>query len=76
MAKKELVLNYQKTNYMVLGSPKIESLISFNPEIGRQVLKRVFNTQVLSIYFDSTLKFDHQITCLKKELNNRFHLFI
>ena len=71
-----LVLNYNKTNFMVMGNPRESSISCIKPYINNNQLNRVYSTKILGIEFDHNLKFDKHINKLVKELNSRFSLFV
>ncbi len=57
--KNKLVINYQKSNYMVMGCPKKDSNLFVN--LGQNNLKRVNETKILGVIFDNDLRFDNHI---------------
>lgn len=70
-----LILNFDKTNYVIMGSPKEESIIDFKPNINGKELSRAMTKKVLGFHIDNSLKFDVHINKLKKDLNSQYSLF-
>ena len=66
-----LVLNYNKTNYMIMGSPREDSLEHIKPTINNKIIPRVKSTKILGIHFDHMLKFDKHLDELTKDLNKK-----
>ena len=57
-----LVLNYDKTNVMIIGSrSKLTDITEFNVEVNAVVLKRVNNTKCLGVIIDDELKWNDQV---------------
>ena len=70
-----LVLNFQKTNYVIMGAPREQSLQNLKPEIDGIALNRRYNTKVLGFHIDNNVKFDVHLNKTVKELNSKFILF-
>ena len=57
-----LVLNYDKTNVMIIGSrSKLTDITEFNVEVNAVVLKRVNKTKCLGVIIDDELKWNDQV---------------
>ena len=69
-----LVLNYDKTNFILMGNPRESSIQCIKPSINNIYLKRIYNTKILGIEIDHNLKFDLHIHKLCKQLNSRLCL--
>ena len=69
-----LVLNYKKTNYMIMGSPKESSIMNIKPKINDIPIERVFSTKILGLHIDNNLKYDKHLNKLCKELNSKSYL--
>ncbi len=67
--KNKLVINYQKSNYMVMGCPKKDPNLLVN--LGQNNLKRVNETKILGVIFDNDLRFDNHINNICKSISNR-----
>jgi hypothetical protein len=67
--KNKLVINYQKSNYMVMGCPKKEPNLLVN--IRTKQSKRVNETKILGVIFDNDLRFDNHINNICKLISNR-----
>jgi hypothetical protein len=67
--KNKLVINYQKSNYMVMECPKKDLNLLVN--LGQNNLKRVNETKILGVIFDSDLRFDNHINNICKSISNR-----
>ena len=70
-----LVLNYKKSNFMIMGNPRMSSVMDINPEINGNLLMKVESTKILGLEFDHMLKFDSHIDFLSRALNSKFGLF-
>ena len=70
-----LVLNYKKTNFMIMGTPKDTSTQDIKPTINGKLIPKVNSTKLLGIYFDNSLKFDKHIEELCKDLNKKVGIF-
>ena len=69
-----LVLNYNKSNFMMMGQPKSEPNI--NVFIGQKSINRVFSSnKILGITIDRKLHFNKHINNLYENLNKKISLF-
>jgi hypothetical protein len=67
--KNKLVINYQKSNYMVMGCSKKDPNLLLS--LGQNNLKRVNETKILDVIFDNDLRFDNHINNICKSISNR-----
>ena len=74
LSKNRLVLNYQKSNYILMGNPRESSVNVIKPMINNNLLNRVFSTKILGIEVDHNLKFDSHFNKLCNQLNSRICL--
>ena len=70
-----LVLNYKKTNFMIMGTPKEASTREIKPFINGKEIPKVNYTKILGVYFDQSLKFDKPLEELSKDLNKKVGVF-
>jgi hypothetical protein len=67
--KNKLVIDYQKSNYMVMGCPKKDPNLLVN--LGQNNLKSVNETKILGVIFDNDLRYYNHINNICKSISNR-----
>ena len=75
LKRNRLVLNYSKTNYILMGSPKEASILNIKPNINEILIQRVMSSKILGLHIDNNLRYETHINKLCKELNSRISLF-
>ena len=75
LRQNRLVLNYKKTNFMIMGTPKEASTQEIKPSINGKEIPKVNYTKILGVYFDHSLKFDKHLEELSKDLNKKVGVF-
>ena len=60
LKKNRLILNHQKSNYMVMGRPRVD--LSLNIIVGSHELQRVYETKILGVLWDPSLSFANHLT--------------
>jgi hypothetical protein len=67
--KNKLVINYQKSNYMVMECPKKDPNLLVN--LGQNNLKSVNETKIIGVIFDNDLRYYNHINNIYKSISNR-----
>ena len=60
LTKNKLLLNLDKSNYMVMGRPRND--LTLNIKVGSHSLQRVFQTTILGVVWNSNLNFEYHLS--------------
>ena len=71
LRKNRLILNSEKSSFMVMGCPRTDINMSIN--IGTRSIKRVNQMKILGINFNPSLNFEIHLSNVCKTINNRLN---